>query len=230
VGTDLADEATALGADWKADSYQAFEAKIKDIERQIAALGKATAQTEQILQAGADAAMQGANAIIDIVVSVIEFIIADIVVNVALSFVTFGATLAAAVAEALADVAVALARIFGIVNKVAAVMMKIAEILRKIAELLSTLVEVLKGIEAILARIKVLVENTRNLAQGKLDQLIQWGAKAGLLTGVSDTVNEVLPGSPVTPARLGIIGNLVSDLQAEHAAVEKDIQQAEANK
>ncbi|MDR1999640.1 MAG: hypothetical protein LBQ06_06835 [Frankiaceae bacterium] len=230
VGADLTNEATAIGPDWQADSYQAFLAKIKDIEQRIAALGQATAQTEQILQAGADAAVQGANAIIDIVVSVIEFIIADIVINVALSVVTFGATLAAGIAEALADVAIALARILKIVDKVAEVLVKIAEILQKIAELLRTLAEVLKGIKAVLEEIKIVLKNAKELGLGKLGQFALRGLKAGLQTGVRGAGNAVLPGAPITPGKVGVGRELFNDLNAERTAVENDIQQAEANR
>jgi uncharacterized protein YukE len=147
------DRAKLAGA-WEGDSYEAFTSRMQEIEQGLTNLSQTTTKTQEVLQAAAQACVEGANMIIEIVVALIMWIISTIVVNVALSIFTFGLSLAAEVAEAIAGALASLARVLSVVEKVAQVLEKIAQVLKKIADVIKQIVQLLKRLEGLLKQLK----------------------------------------------------------------------------
>lgn len=136
LGGDVQADAHSLSAAWKGDSYTAFVARIDNLEQNMEAAADLTASTQEILNAAAQAAVDGANIIVDIVVTVIEFALGTLAIAAATAIISFGASMAAWVATELAEAAMALSRILTVVEKVAEVLLKVAQVLEKIAAIL----------------------------------------------------------------------------------------------
>jgi uncharacterized protein YukE len=134
----------ALNGRWEGDAYEAFSQSVTFVDQQLQQLEAALKGVPELLESGAQACVEGANMIIDIVTSLIMFAIGILVTNLALSVVTFGASIAAGVAEVLAEAAAGLARVAGVVEKVGAVLEKIANVLEKIATILAKIRDLLQ--------------------------------------------------------------------------------------
>jgi hypothetical protein len=132
------DRTAILGGAYAGASYEAFSAKMAEVERQISALGLATGQTQQLLDSAAQACAQSASMIVYIVEGTISFILQDAVVSGVLSLFTFGAAAAAGAAAAVAKFASACDRIGGIIAKLTSVLEKIASLLEKLAGICAT--------------------------------------------------------------------------------------------
>lgn len=142
IGQVMTSDASALGAAWTGDGYSAFRSKITELVKSIDAAGTATGQTDQIMQAAAQAAVDGANTIVDLVVTAIEFLLGTLALAAATALFSFGASLAAWFAEATATAAETLAEVLNVVARVAQVLEKVAEVLREIASVLRTIAEI----------------------------------------------------------------------------------------
>jgi WXG100 family type VII secretion target len=137
-------DTAALAGHWDGEAYEAFSQSVSFVDQQLQQLEVALQDVPELLESGAQACVEGANMIIDIVTSLIMFAIGVLVTNLALSVLTFGASLAAAVVEVLAEAAAGLARVAGVVEKVAAVLERIANVLEKIAKLLAKIRDLLQ--------------------------------------------------------------------------------------
>jgi len=188
-----------LNGRWSGDSYDAFTAKMGDIEEKLNKLGDATGKTKDVLEAGARACVEGANAIIEIIVSVLSILLAEIAINAALSVLTFGASLAAMVAEGIATCLTGLARILSVVQRIASILEKIAEVFRKIAEVFRTIAKVLKAIKQLLAALK----EWKQGASGLVEKGIAFGAHAGAKAGVSKGLQYASGGTIHIPGVAG---------------------------
>lgn len=136
---------------WSGPGREAFDAKITDHVAKIEELGKAVAKTDEILKAAAEACVQGANLIIDIVMMVIKWAIKSFLAALATSWCSFGATVAAWIGanvargiQAFQKIMSALGKLGQFLQKLAALLKKIAEILRKVKQILQLLQQVLQ--------------------------------------------------------------------------------------
>jgi uncharacterized protein YukE len=137
LGGRMLADAQSLNASWEGVAYQSFLTRVTDLEASMRATGEAIAGTQEILNAAAQAAVDGANLIIDIVVMVIEFALYSLAVAAATAIISLGASLAAWAATQLANAAMALSRILAVVQKVAVILQKVAQVLKTIAAILS---------------------------------------------------------------------------------------------
>lgn len=191
-------ERARLSSGWSGDSYQAFAAKMKEVEEKLGKLGDATAKTKEVLEAGARACVEGANAIIDIIVAVLGILITEIAINVALSVITFGASLAAAVAEGIATCLSGLARILSVVQRVAGILEKIAAIFQKIAAIFREIKAFLEAIKELLAVLKAWKAGASGM-----EKVVAFGAHAGAKAAVSKGLQYASGGTIHLPGTAG---------------------------
>lgn len=216
LGEQQATDRQALDGAWDGQAYQAFSAKMSEIEQRIASLGQATGQTQALLDAAAQACTQSADIIVSIVEGVISFALQDAVVSAVTSLFTFGGAAAVGAAAAVAKFADACDQIGGIVARLGSVLEKIAAMLVKLAEICAKVEKYLKDLQTSL-----------KAAKGMKGWLSKEGAlakvqRAGINTAVRAGAGYGLVGSPFP----GIGGG------AAHAGVDgyhavKDVQQAQ---
>lgn len=167
LASDQLAEKAALAAHWEGEAYEAFAESVTFIDQQLQQLETALKGLPDLLESGAQACVEGANMIIDIVTSLIMFAIGILVTNLALSILTFGASLAAAVAEVLAEAAVGLARVASVVEKVGAVLTKIANVLEKVAKVLAKIRDLLSKLNQALKEEKAAVKTFKGMERVK---------------------------------------------------------------
>lgn len=180
-------DVAALAGHWTGDAYQAFVAKMQDIEQKLGQLGDSIAKTKEILDAAAQSAVDGANMIIDIITATLSAMLAELAINGALAFFTFGASLVAMVAEWIADAVAALAQILRVVGKVAQVLEKLYQLFSKLAETFRMLESFFRGLKELLAVLKSIKQG----AEG-------WKAKAawtGVHAGAKVVAGKVIQGT-----------------------------------
>ncbi len=188
------------GGVWTGDSYDAFTAKMGEIETSLNKLGDATGKTEEILKAGAQACVDGANMIIDIVVSLLSFALSTLAVNLALSVLSFGASMAAWVAEMIAKGLQSMAQVLNAIQKVAQILLKIAEIIKKLATILKQIAELLKAIKEVLQAIKAAAGATKLMSVGGLAAR---GGAAGAYALTSHGISAATGGAITIPGGAG---------------------------
>ncbi|HEX6473370.1 MAG TPA: WXG100 family type VII secretion target [Streptosporangiaceae bacterium] len=215
-----------LAGHWEGDSYEAFTSKMQEIEGQLGTLSQATSKTQEVLQAAAQACVEGANMVIEIVTALIMWLISTIVVNAALSVLTFGLSLAAEVAEAIAGAVASLARVATVIEKVAQVLEKIAQVLKKIADIIKKIVELLKKLEGLLKQLK-----TWSKEASMFKQPLSWaGRKAvngAVNYGVSKGASAVTGGLDSPPGMVGSGIKAGEDYKGAWDAADKAEQAAE---
>jgi hypothetical protein len=190
------DRTSILGGAYSGRSYDAFSAKMAEVEQQISKLGQATGQTQQLLDAAAQACAQSASMIVDIVEGTISFIIQDAVVSGVLSLFTFGA---AAAAVAAAKFAMACEKVGEIIAKLSALLEKLASLLEKIAEICTKVAEYLKRLQQDLKTAKGL--------EAMLAKLQRAGINLGVRAGVGYGVDgRTIPGPVGGAAHAGVGG------------------------
>jgi uncharacterized protein YukE len=108
-----------LPGHWSGDAFEAFSSKMEEIEGKIDKLGDATGKTNEVLEAGANACVEGANMIVEIIISALSWLLAEAAINAVLTVLTFGADAVAWLAEAIAKMLQCLADILSVVEKVA---------------------------------------------------------------------------------------------------------------
>jgi len=143
-----------LAPRWNGDAYDAFSATVDLIDSQLQQLSAALGNVPAFLDSAAQACVESANMIIDLVTSLIMFAISMLVVNLALSIVTFGASAAVAIAGVLARAAQVASEVASVVSRLSEVLAKVAEILRKLQAILQKIVTLLKRLEQVLAEAK----------------------------------------------------------------------------
>lgn len=217
IGTQLESDAKALGMSWQGDAFGAFVQKIDQLKTQLKNCGEATAATDEILRAAAQAAVDGANMIIDIFVTVIEFAIGSLVLALATSVISFGASMAAWVATQAAQAAMALSRVAAITAKVAQILVRVAEILQKIARILRTIAQMFKDWSAMVRAMKALPSSFTKAGIGAYisDQIVKMLiTKATAATGVPLVPSGVTSGLPSIAGDLGDLHGDVQDAQS----------------
>jgi WXG100 family type VII secretion target len=155
----------ALAGQWTGPSFDAFTAKMADIEAKIGTLGDATAQTKEILDAAAQAAVDGANMIIDLIVTLLTLLLAELAINAALIVLTWGASALAFIAEAIASGIATLSEIFSVVAEVAEVLVQLSQLFGKLGELLRVLARFFEALKDMLAALKGLKEGASGLGK-----------------------------------------------------------------
>lgn len=190
-----------LASAWEGEAYAAFAAKAHDIEERLREVGEATGKTKEVLHAAAEACVEGANLIIDVIVALIAFAIGTLLVKLALAALTFGASMLAWVAEQIAAGIIALTRI-------ANVTMQVARILTQISQIFEKLATILRGIAQVLALIKDLLVMLDEMTKGAkgLSKLGMFSVRAGAYAttnagiGATTNLNIPLPGGSVLEA------------------------------
>jgi WXG100 family type VII secretion target len=219
------DRAKLAGA-WEGDAYEAFTGKMQEIEQGLSTLSQATAKTQEVLKAAAEACVEGANMIIEIIVALIMWIISTIVVNVALSVLTFGLSLAAEVAEAVAGALTALARVLSVVEKVAQVLEKIAQVLEKIAAIIQKIVQLLKKLEGLLKALKAWSKEA-SLFKSPAGWAGRKAVFSGVNAGVSKGVGAATGGLDSPPGVGGSVLNAGEDYKGAWDAADRAEEAAE---
>jgi uncharacterized protein YukE len=138
--TQLRDEARAdaetLARSWSGPAHAAFANHHSEMDRALETLAGQLDALPQLLQSGAQACVDGANMIVEIVVALLTAALSTLVMDAALALISAGASLAAGVAEVLAEAAESAAEVAQVIEKVAQALVKVQEILQKIAEAL----------------------------------------------------------------------------------------------
>jgi WXG100 family type VII secretion target len=188
-----------LNGRWTGDAYEAFTAKMREVEQKLTQLGESTAKTKEVLEAGARACVEGANAIIEIIVMVLSILLAEIAIGIALSVLSFGASLAAAVAKGIATCLSGLARILSVVQRVATILQKIAQVFQKIATIFREIKAFLEAIKALLAALKAWKQG----AAWGAEKAVAFGAHSGAKAAVSKGLQYASGGTIQIPGALG---------------------------
>ncbi|HEX6499540.1 MAG TPA: WXG100 family type VII secretion target [Micromonosporaceae bacterium] len=189
-------DVAALAGQWTGDAYQAFVAKMQDVEQKLDQLGDSIAKTKELLDAAAQAAVDGANMIIDIITATLSAMLAELAINGALAFFTFGASLAAMVAEWIADAVAALAQIMRVVGKVAQLLEKLYQLFTKLAETFRMLESFFRGLKELLAVLKSIKQGANGLKAKAAWTGVHAGAKlfAGKVIQGATVGNVSIPG------------------------------------
>lgn len=200
VGTALAAERTSLHASWADDAYTAFSARVDELDRQLEQIVTNLGELPELLRNSADACVEGANMIIDIVTSLIMFALSAIAVNVALALVTLGTSLAAGVASVVARAAAATAKVLRVFERVAAVLERVAAAFAKIE---GALRQVLTYLRQIMAYLKKLKAATKDLS-GK-ERLLAEAKFRGTNTAVTKGIAIATGGVVAPPGGGGLL-------------------------
>jgi uncharacterized protein YukE len=137
------DRARLLTGEWKGLAYDAFNHLMPEVEAQIEQLATSVGETKEALTSAAQACLDGANAICEIVEALITWIVSTVIANVLLAVFTFGLSLAAEVAEAMGGALDALAQAEQVTERVASVIEKVGQVLEKIEKTMLQIEKVL---------------------------------------------------------------------------------------
>ena len=186
-------QAAALGADWSGDAYDAFLARVAELDGVTAGAAAQLEAMPEVLYAAAQACTEGADLVVDIVVTLVTLVVGYYVTAFALSVLTAGASFAAATAASIATAAERLVEVGRVVEKVGEVILKVAAVLRKISAVLEVLADQLALLKVLLEQAKAaspLIPLTRG-------QVLAKGALLGL-TKVANVEIHALTGGAVT--------------------------------
>jgi uncharacterized protein YukE len=199
------DRLSILPGAWDGPAYEAFSAKMEQVEAQIEFLAQSTGQTQQILDSAAQACAESASAIVSIVEGVISFALGDAVISGVTALFTLGGSVVAGAAAAVAKFAEACDEIGGIIARLTAVLEKIASLLEKIAK-------ILEDVKAFMERLQTALKETKGLKTKftTMKGLVTFGEKAAVNSAVHAAVGLPLIGSPL-PGIVGGVGHGVSD-------------------
>jgi uncharacterized protein YukE len=178
------DRTAILAKAWQGQAYEAFSAQMTGIEQRIETLATATAQTQPLLEAAAQACTQSADVIVEIVEGTISFIIQDAVISGLASLFTFGAAAAAGAAAAVAEFATACDEVGGVVARLAALLEKVAALLAKIDEICTEAALYLKKLQVALKEAK------------GFQKLLPKLQRTGINMGVRAAAGTALDGKP----------------------------------
>jgi WXG100 family type VII secretion target len=191
-------DTAALNGHWEGEAHEAFSQSVTFVDQQLQQLEAALKGVPELLESGAQACVEGANMIIDIVTSLVMFAIGILVTNLALSVLTFGASLAAAVVEVLAEAAAGLARVASVVEKVAAVLEKIANVLEKIAKILAKIRDLLQKLSKALDEEKAALKTYKGM-----DRIKKQATFIGKNVAVSQAIKYGTGGYDSPPGGVG---------------------------
>jgi hypothetical protein len=144
------DAARAATPSWSGTGREQFDAKINEHLDRIGELATAIAKTDEILQAAAQACVQGANLIVDIVTMVIKWCVKSFLAALATSWCSFGATVAAWIGANVARGIQAFQKIMSALQKLGAFLQKLAGLLKKLAEILAKVKKILQVLQVVL--------------------------------------------------------------------------------
>jgi hypothetical protein len=206
---------SALAGHWSGVAYDAFTAKMQDIELKLDLLAESTKKTKELLEAAAQAAVDGANMIIDIIVSVLSLMLAELAINAALAAFTAGASLLALVAEWIAAGVRALSQILRVVGKVAEVLEKLCQLFVKLEKIFKMVASFFRGLKELLAVIK----GAKEAATGLPAKAGWFAAHAGAKFGASKIIDGASGGYVTIPGVAGEGWNAIQDYRdASHEA------------
>jgi hypothetical protein len=174
----------ALAGHWSGEGYDAFSAKMAEVEDQLRQVGDLVGKTKEILQAGAEACVEAANAIIEIIVGLLMIWLADLLIDAVLSAFTFGAAMLATIVQFIAEGLEALAQIASVVERTAQILMKLAKLFREIMELLDKVVVLLRRLREALKAMKALQKAAKGWDKAGTFAL-RAGTKAAVTHGIS---------------------------------------------
>lgn len=135
---------------WSGTARDAFDVKITQHVDKIGELATAVAKTDDILKAAAEACVQGANLIVDIVMMVIKWAIKSFLLALATSWCSFGATVAAWIGANLARGIAAFQKIMAALGKLGQFLQKLAALLKKIVQILQKVRQILQALQQVL--------------------------------------------------------------------------------
>lgn len=141
------DRERLLAGEWKGLAYDAFNRLMPEVEAQIEQLATAVGDTKEVLTSAAQACLDGANAICEIVDALITWIVSTVIANVLLAVFTFGLSLAAEIAEAMGGALDALAQAEQVTERVASVIEKVGQVIENIEK---TMLQIEKVLEMLL--------------------------------------------------------------------------------
>jgi WXG100 family type VII secretion target len=190
----------ALAGHWDGDAYQSFSETVDFVDQQLNQLSAALTQVPDLLKSGAQACVEGANMIIDLVTSLIMFAVSALVTNLALSLLTAGVSVAAFVAEVLAKAAQTVAQVARVVEKVGAVMAKVLSVLERVGRILRRIEKLLKELGAYLTREKEAVKAAKGM-----DRVRKQAIFTAKNVGVSKAVQYGTGGIDSPPGGFGLL-------------------------
>lgn len=217
-------QAVALGADWSGDAYEAFLARIGQLDETIAGAAAQLQAMPEVCYAAAEALTEGADLVVDIVVTLVTLVIGYYLTAAALAVLTAGASVAAATAASLATAAEKLAEVARVVEKVAEVLVKVAEVLRKIATLLEALSAQLATARAALAEAKAATKLVP-LTGAQLGDKVTFGVMKTLL---NLEIRGLTAGQVVIPGAVGPVVHAFGDGAAADDAADRAVAAADA--
>jgi hypothetical protein len=212
----------ALAGHWSGDGYDAFSDRMAEVEDQLRQLGDNVGKTREILQAAAQACVEAANAIIEIIVGLLMIWLADLLIDAVLSAFTFGAAMLATIVEFIAEGLAALAEVASVVERTAQILLKLAKLLREIVELLRKVAVVLGRLRELLKTMKAAYKAAKGWDKAGLFAL-----RAGAKTGVTKGIDAVTDGYVNIPGTGGKMLHGAKDLyhsvqDADRAADQAD--------
>ncbi|SNY67503.1 WXG100 family type VII secretion target [Paractinoplanes atraurantiacus] len=215
--SELADEQRrdrdTMAPSWRGDAYGAMSATVDLIDYQMRQLDEALSKVPELLESAADACVESANMIIDLVTSLVMFAISMLVTNLALAIVTVGVSAAAAVAGVLAKAAQTAARISSVVAKLSRLLTKVADILRKLQTILQKIVEQLKRLQQALTDMKKAAKAAKGMDKVRLRA--EFMGKNGLVSnaikvGTAGVVAPPTTGSAAKDAGISYVDGLIA--------------------
>jgi len=193
-----------LAGHWEGEAYDAFCGKMSDVEASIGKIADATSRTKLVLDAAAQAAVDGANMIIEIIVAVLTQLLLETAINLALSAITFGASLLAEIAEAIVNMLTALSKIMRVVEKVAQILEKLVTVFRKLAAIFRAVENELKALRVLLDALKSTKKAYK--AAGEWRKYGEFAAKhAAVKNGVSHGITLATGGTVKFPGVGGTV-------------------------
>jgi uncharacterized protein YukE len=137
------DRTSLLTGEWKGQAYDAFSRLMPEVEAQIELLATSVGDTKEVLTSAAQACLDGANAICEIVDALITWIVSTVIANLLLAVFSFGLSLAAEVAEAMGGALDALTQAWQVSERVASVIEKVGQVLENIEKTMLQIEKVL---------------------------------------------------------------------------------------
>lgn len=204
---------------WSGTARAEFDAKITQHIDKIGELAQAVAKTDEILKSAAEACVQGANLIIDVVMMVIKWCIKTYLAALATSWCSFGATVAAWIGANVVRGIQAFQQIMSALGKLGQFLQKLATLLKKLVEILNKVKEILKVLQQILGLVgqgNSSLGKIVNSAVGTIDKVTAYAAKLSDPTGSgSSSTPTAAAQTPSTgqtaPTKSGTAGQVVID-------------------
>jgi F420-0:gamma-glutamyl ligase-like protein len=177
------EEAKAVTSVWSGEAFSTFDELNEEFTDKVDHAAELIAKIEEVLKAAAEAAIEGADMIFEIIVELVEMAIATLVLNAALAAVTFGTSMLAAAAEVVGESAVALSRVAAAAKKVAGLLIRVEKVLQKLSKILLDVAEYMKRLEKTLQTYKEVKEALEPIS-------LAWDS-AKMAKGVADSATDM---------------------------------------